>query len=257
MKTPRFLLLFLLLLLPALLFAEEPAAPRPQAIDLIDHAPFEALLARYVDEQGMVDYAGWHTSQEDRQALELYIKAIGSAEFNEHPQESRHAFYLNAYNALVLNEVLNRWPIDTVIDIEGFFDAQKHLVAGQDLTLNELEHTHILGPPFQDPRAHFILVCAARDCPRLLRTPVRAATLETQLQAATLEFINRTTRQVGPNQVLASTLFEWYAKDFGGDAGSVRAYLARYIRDPELRRLLLSDDVQLTHSEYDWALNKQ
>lgn len=236
---------------------ETPDTPALIETDLIDHAPFEALLTRFVDPKGMVDYAAWHADRSAREALEGYIDALGRANPQGYSQNSRLAFYLNAYNALTIQDVLNRWPISTVIDIKGFFDGKEHLVAGQKMTLDGLEHTEIIRAQFQEPRIHFVLVCAARDCPRLLQKPMTAQNLEAQLQAATVEFVNRATRQVGENKIETSSLFDWYAQDFVNDAGSVAAYLARYITDKKLRRLLQKEDLQISFSEYDWALNQR
>lgn len=221
--------------------------------EVIDPAPFEELLERYVDGRGQVDYARWHASEEDRRRLNEVVEAIGRASVEGKSANARLAFYINAYNALVLNAVLERWPVESVMKVEGFFDKVRHRVAGQLLTLDELEHSRVIRAQFDEPRIHFVLVCAAKSCPRLRQEPMRAATLERQLDAATREFVPAATRRT-ESGVETSQLFNWFAEDFVKSAGSVQAYLLRYVRNAELREALEAG-AEVSFSEYDWAIN--
>ena len=225
--------------------------------DVIDHAPFETLLKKYVDGKGMVAYGRLHRSEADREVLNRYVAAIGDASVEGHGESARLAFYLNAYNALVLHDVLERWPVETVIEEDGFFDGKKHRVAGRSLTLNELEHDEVIRKEFEEPRIHFVLVCAAVDCPRLRTTALTVENLERELAAATREFVPGATRLTSSGVVETSQLFNWFAEDFEKDAGSVAVYLGRNVRDLRLRAALASDDVEITFAEYNWAINQQ
>lgn len=253
---------FLFALTPALAQERAPNASGAEApqksasetgAEVIDPAPFEALLARYVDGRGQVDYARWHASEEDRRRLNEVVEAIGRASVEGKSANARLAFYINAYNALVLNAVLERWPVESVMKVEGFFDKVRHRVAGQSLTLDELEHSRVIRAQFDEPRIHFVLVCAAKSCPRLRQEPMRAATLERQLDAATREFVPAATRHT-ESGVETSQLFNWFAEDFVKSAGSVQAYLLRYVRNAELREALEAG-AEVSFSEYDWAIN--
>ncbi|RAL20422.1 DUF547 domain-containing protein [Lujinxingia litoralis] len=222
--------------------------------EVIDPALFGELLGRYVDGRGQVDYARWHASAADRQKLNAYVAAIGDAEVRGKSREAQLAFYINAYNALVLQQVLELWPLESVMRSEGFFKERRHRVAGQEMTLDELEHTRVIRARFNEPRIHFVLVCAAKSCPRLRPEPMRARRLEAQLEAAAREFIPATTRKVEGGSVETSQLFNWFAEDFIKSAGSVQAYLARYVRD-EATRQALGEGAAVRFSEYDWAIN--
>lgn len=228
-------------------------ASRVASTEVLDPSTFGELLHRYVDGRGQVDYAAWHRSAEDRRRLQEVVEAIGSADVEGKSRQARLAFYINAYNALVLNAVIERWPVESVMTSEGFFDNVKHRVAGQSLTLDELEHSRVIRAQFDEPRIHFVLVCAAKSCPRLRQEPMRAATLERQLDAATREFVPVATRRI-EGGVQTSQLFNWFAEDFVKSAGSVQAYLLRYVREPQLRQALESG-AEVSFSEYDWAIN--
>ena len=50
-------------------------------------------------------------------------------------------------------------------------------------------------------------------------------------------------------------IFKWFDDDFTDAAGSVLAYIARYVGDPELARDLIISEYRIQYLEYDWSLN--
>jgi hypothetical protein len=229
------------------------AATATLSADVIDHRPFDALLKKHVDARGQVAYGAWARAEADRAALKSYVDAVGLARVEGKSEASRLAFYINAYNAIVLNAVLEKWPIESVMKVEGFFTAEKHRVANEEMTLDDLEHNKIIRVQFAEPRIHFVLVCAAKSCPPLLRTAMTEANLEQTLEAATRTFIGAATRRQG-DKVITSQLFNWFRQDFEKNAGSVPAYLAKYT-EGQTQELLATDKVTIEFSDYDWAVN--
>ncbi len=168
-------------------------------------------------------------------------------------RDARLAFYLNAYNLLVVHAVVARDPIASVMAVEGFFDRARHRVAGAERTLNELENDVIRGG-FREPRIHFALNCASESCPPLARAPYAAATLDATLERQTRAFVRASTRlDRAAGRVVVSRLFEWYADDFGGPDG-VRRFVAARL-DPDDAAFVRDAAHPLAHAEYDWALN--
>ena len=213
-----------------------------------DHRDFDKLLKTYV-RRGRVDYEGIRTR--GKAALDKYVAWIGAASPGTGPKAL--AFYINAYNALVIKAVVQRYPISSVMKVPGFFDKLKFRVAGLEMSLNHLEKKLIMRK-FQDPRVHFALVCAARGCPPLRSRAFFGASLDTVLDRLTTDFINSPGGvRVRGNKITVSRLFEWYAKDFGDKKGSVNAYLARYHRTHADRLR----SARLGYHAYNWALNKQ
>jgi hypothetical protein len=223
------------------------------AADVVDTGPWQALLSEYVDANGQVDYAKWHADKEDRKKLDAFLDEVAKAQIAK-DKKAQLAFYINAYNATVIDSVLEKWPVKSVMKEEGFFKKEKHPIAGKERTLDELEHK-LIRPTFEEPRIHFVLVCAAKSCPRLRAEAVTAKNLEATLEAAAKEFIPAATSAKG-STVTTSQLFNWFADDFKSEAGSVEAYLAKYT-DGKTKKLLESGDAKLKFSEYDWAINKQ
>ena len=75
------------------------------------------------------------------------------------PVNNRKAFWLNAYNALVLKTVIDHYPIrgqfseyptNSIRQIPGAFAQRTHRVAGRDLTLDSIETTVLT--ELSDPR---------------------------------------------------------------------------------------------------------
>ena len=95
-----------------------------------------------------------------------FVTTVGTLEPDALGRDEQLAFYINAYNALVIKAVLAKLPIDSVMSAPGFFDREKHVVAGQEMTLNHLENEIIRSARFAEPRIHFLVNCASVGCPR-------------------------------------------------------------------------------------------
>lgn len=216
------------------------------------HALFDAALKRHVRD-GLVDYLGMARDQEFRQYLG-WLKYVNPDTFRT--SEDEMAFWVNAYNALAIKGVINNYPLRRVIDGEGFFDKNKHAVAGNKYTLDEIEKK-ILFPKFKEPKLHFVLVCAALSCPALPAEAYTGKNFRALMETVTRRFLtnpkkNRLDRQ---NRVLyLSKIFQWYEQDFVKAAGSVLAFIKPYLA-PDDRRFLEEHEVEIRYLEYDWRLN--
>ena len=229
------------------------ASVRAQENAIPDDGPWARILSRYVTPTGRFRYRALLANRVDRAILDGYIRAVGAADVAGADRDAKLAFYLNAYNALVVKSVLDLWPLESVREKEGFFDARKHLVAGQERTLDALEN-RVIRSQFAEPRIHFALNCASTSCPPLARRPLRAETLNAQLAAQTRAFVRQSTRVDADTQkVFVSRLFEWFADDFGGAVG-VRRFVARHSQ-AETAELVQNAGTTIAFTEYDWALN--
>ncbi len=227
-----------------------PPAARAQRAPF-DAAAWRSLLARYATEDGGFRYAALRANPADRAALARLAASAGEADVASLSRDAQLAFYLDAYNALVVKAVIDRWPIESVMRVPGFFDRARYRVAGRDLTLNELENDVIRG--FAEPRVHFALNCASASCPRLDRTPYSGdPDLGARLEARTRAFVRRTTRvDRAARTIRLSRIFEWYERDF---PGGPRAFVAARL-DPDGAALVRDAGTRVTFSPYDWALN--
>ncbi|MBX3250388.1 MAG: DUF547 domain-containing protein [Myxococcales bacterium] len=241
---PRPLPFLLLLVGAASAFAPVAAAAPPDA------GPWDELVRTYRTSDGGFRYAALRSSAEHRARLDAYVRAVGEARDEGWSRDEALAFYVNAYNALTVKAVLDAWPLESVMRVEGFFDRRTHRVAGRARTLNQLENDVIRGARFAEPRIHFVVNCASAGCPPLPPRALTAANLEETLERSTRAFVRRTTRLRG-GTLHVSQIFEWYAADFER-FGGVRAFVVRQLEEPMASAARAA---ALAYVPYDWALN--
>ena len=221
-----------------------------------DHAVFDQLLKKHVDADGWVDY---QAIKQDVDQLDRYLEAVAAAPFDQLGRdEKKLAYLINAYNAFTIKLILEYYPIESIKDIPAAdrWDAERWNLAGQVVSLNQIEHEHIR-PKFREPRIHFALVCAAAGCPPLRPEAYVADRLENQLEQQT-HYVHRhgTWFKFDPaaNVLHLTSLYDWYGGDFVQVAGSVTDYAARY--DPGFRKALDSgSSPKIEWLPYDWGLN--
>lgn len=246
------------------------------------HEDFDRVLHRFVDDHGLVDYAAL---KDDAHDLEQYYLLLTLFSPDSHPdlfptENSKLAYWINAYNAAAIKTALTYYPISSVADIKrpfpffflpqksGFFFFQRVTFGGKKTSLYYLEQGVIL-KRFAEPRVHFALNCAARGCPRLPRQAFTAEYLDEQLDREARKFLSEErnlridhTQQV----VLLSSIFDWYKEDFlrwyresfPGQKATLLNYVALYL--PLKKAQELKGDAasyQVRFIPYDWRLNDQ
>ena len=240
----------------ALLLAATTLAGEPRA----DYA---LLLAKVVKGDG-VDYA---TLKTDRAALDRYVKSLAKASPGQGEAE-RTAFWINAYNALTVQHVLDHRPdtgaFSVYRDVKKFWDRRTWPVTGRKVTLNDIEH-RILRKEFKEPRIHFALNCASLSCPPLLDRLYRGDDLDEALTRQARAFLadrSRNTFDVAKRRAELSQIFKWYREDFErerareGTVPQLQLFLARYAPSEELARSLRKHRWSLSFRRYDWDLNE-
>jgi hypothetical protein len=138
------------------------------------------------------------------------------------------------------------------MDVAGFFDKTKHLVAGETLTVNDIENTKIRKKS-DDPRIHFALVCAAGSCPPLINEAYFADKLDRQLDERTKANLNDDTFirvDKETKKVYLSEIFKWYKDDFIPDGKTLLQFVNQY------RLQKIPEDFSVDYYTYDWRLNE-
>jgi len=235
-----------------------------------DEAAYDALLARYVsastDGVNRVDYARWAASQSDRRALDAYVAELEAQPPSAFARDRAFAYWVNLYNAVTLQVILERYPVRSIRDIRsegtgldprgliGPWRTRRVTVEGRRLSLDDIENA-ILRPTYNDPRVHYAINCASIGCPNLMSRAWRAETLSADLDAAARAYINhpRGVTVAANGDVRVSSIYRWFREDFGTSDANVIAHLRRYA-SPERAAGLQSADRIAGHS-YDWALN--
>jgi len=194
---------------------------------------------------GSVDYTGLKSNAQ----LKSLISTIENANVDNENDATKKAFYINAYNLLVINQAAQKYPLNSVQDITGFFDMRKVMVGGKKLTLNKLEKDYLL-KPYNDARFHFVLVCGALGCPPITDFAYTPEELDQQMDQQTKLALNDANFiKVDGNKVQLSQIFKWYTGDFGGSKKSILKYINKYRKDA------LPPAAKVNYYRYDWKLN--
>ncbi len=237
----------------------EPRTPVSEQV--LDHARWQLVLDQYLvtdDPSGVHLFRYGDVQPEQRRILDEYLERMQATDPRFLQRDEQLAYWINLYNALTVALVLDHYPVKSIRRIRphlfafGPWDMDVATVAGQDLTLNDIEH-RILRPLFRDPRIHFAVNCASIGCPNLSAAAFTGANVQSQLQALTTRFLAhpRGLEWRGDGLFLSS-IFNWFADDFGGEAGLL-AFLARHA--PAAARKPLAGYRGRIEYGYDWRLN--
>lgn len=161
------------------------------------------------------------------------------------------AFWINAYNLLVIQGVVNNYPIASPLDVNGFFDKLTYEVGGETITLNAIENKLLRGNFPEEARFHFVLVCAGLGCPPIINAAYMPSSLEMQLQKQTEKALNDDNFiRFKKNKVAVSQIFEWYKGDFEQNGKTLIQFINTY------RTEKLPEDGKVSYYPYDWTLNE-
>jgi hypothetical protein len=221
----------------------------------VNHDSYDRLLKKYVDQNGLVAYEKWKANSEDFKALTAYLEQLGASGSNATGNE-RYATLVNAYNALVLNWILQNYPTESIWALNNSFKEKRHKLGGQMVSLNDIENS-ALRPEF-GYRTHSVLVCAARSCPPLQRSAYTGGQLDEQSDRAYRAWLARTDLNeffVDKNEANVSSIFKWFKKDFD-KSGGVKPILSKYA-PASAKPVLEKPDSKLSYKVYNWGLNDQ
>ena len=233
----------------------------PASNATIDHHIWNSWLGRFVsagrDGINLVAYGS--VTQPDRELLKTYIDELMSLQISDYNRDQQRAYWINLYNALTVDIVLEHYPLESIRDISsGFFSAGPWrltlaTIEGAALTLDDIEH-RILRPIWQDPRIHYAVNCASLGCPALQPVAFTADNTETLLETAAREFINspRGARLVG-NKLQVSSIYDWFEQDFGDNQTGVIRHLRQYASGRLATALGAIEDI--SDYAYDWQIN--
>lgn len=230
--------------------------------DPFDHGPWQDFLDRYL----VTDTAsGIHllrydaVSPEDRRRLDAWLETTAAADPRSASRDAQMAWWINLYNALTVQLILDNPDVDSIRDISsglfsfGPWDLEVTRVAGEDLTLNDIEH-RILRPLFRDPRIHFAVNCASMGCPDLAAEAYTAENLERLLATGARSYVNHPRGvSLEDGRLTLSSIFDWYRGDFPEGRAALLDWLADHA-EPKLAERLRAFDGRIRHA-YDWDLN--
>jgi hypothetical protein len=242
----------------SVLRARRVSRPRPSGAETLDHAAFATVLTRLL-RHGIGSFG---TDDDD---LASYRKSRSEIDPNRLPRGEALAFWLNLYNAGAISSAAAAFDAsaNSVLSISGAFSRPWITVAGEDLSLNDIEHGKIRR--FGVPTIHGALVCGSISCPTLRGTPFTGADVEMQLDEQMRSFINRGGGQIdrSTNTVTLSRVLKWYGRDFvspkrmptifPATSGKTRDAVSEWFVEED-RRFITENRPTVQFAAYDWTL---
>jgi hypothetical protein len=240
-----------------------------------DNKVLDEILEVHVRD-GWVSYRALKT---ERNRLDAYVTSLANASLDSASREQQTSFWLNAYNALVLQTVVDHYPIaqhtkeyppHSIRQIPGAFERLPHRIAGKSVTLDQIEQTFLAA--FHDPRVFLALGRGAAGSGRLRSEAYAAGALERQLSEVASECVSRAQcfqlDQV-QNRLVISSIFSWRRNDFidayaGAAPGefkerspielAVIAFTSPRLLASE-RQALSKNTFKVEYLPFDWSLN--
>jgi hypothetical protein len=242
------------------------------------HDTLDRILDTYV-RNGKVYYRALKI---ERAALDRYVASLDvpDDQVSAWPRAEQQAFWLNAYNALVLRTVIDHHPAPTrsadfpdrsIRQIPGSFDGLRYRVGGRRLTLDEIEALMLAS--FGDARMSLAIGRGAVGGGRLRSEAFRADRIETQLSEAQAECatsVSCVRLDLTGNLVEVSPLVGWreeaFVRSFANAPGAERwanrspieravaAMVYPHVFNRE-QAMLAENTFRLEYGEFDWRLN--
>jgi hypothetical protein len=232
------------------------------------HRPLDQILDVDVRD-GLVYY---RALKAERGRLDRYVASLNvpAATYQGWSKPQQMAFWVNAYNAFVLQTVINHYPLHgTIKQIPGAFDHTAFRAAGRTVTLDQIEKTIL--PEFKEPRLYLALGRGAVGGGRLRSEAYTAERLEKQLADIQTEFVNN--RHMYKldrltNSIAISPIVSWHDAEFiaaydKNDPVFVRrspieraivAFIGPALL-PSEKEFIQKNEWKMTFLEMDWRLN--
>ena len=224
----------------------------PASEKTIDHSAWGNFLATYLvtDHPSGVNLVRYgKVTKESRASLQDYLEKLEGTGVSSLNRDEQAAFWINLYNALTIEVILEHYPVESIRDIDispGWFSdgpwgAKLVTIEGQKVSLDDIEQ-RILRPIWQDPRLHYAVNCAIMGCPNLQPEPFTAENLEQLYERGARQHVNHPRGvEIRGEDLVLSSIYDWFQQDFDGSEQAVLAHLRKYA-EPALRKQLADFD---------------
>jgi len=228
----------------------EPAAP----VNINPNAPYNAFLSKYVSSVNGINLVSYDkVTSADREQLQAYIEKLSTMDIEALPRDAEMATWFNLYNAKTIDLILENYPTKSIRKISNPWKRKRLVVNGNKMSLDDIEHGTVRRK-YNEPRVHYAFNCASIGCPNVKRSAWEASTLEADLAQASRDFIASDRGvAVRDGKIIASSIFKWYKKDFGGNEAGILAHLRQYASGSKKAALEATNNIN--KYDYDWDLN--
>lgn len=251
---------------------QAPPAPGEDSL----HRTLDEILDLYVRD-GLVYY---RALKSERARLDRYTASLNipARTYDGWSAQQKMAFWVDAYNACVLETVINHYPIHgrstayptvSIRQIPGAFEETTWRVAGRSVTLDQIEKNIL--PEFKEPRLYLALGRGAVGSGRLRSEAYTAERLSAQLDDIQKEFVSeqqmlRVDRVGG--QISVTPILSWREQEFVAaydkpdstfaQRSPIERALLAFIRPnllPLEREFVDKNEFKMVFHQFDWTLN--
>jgi hypothetical protein len=238
--------------------ASRARPPRPAGTGTTDHAELVPVLSA-------LQAGGVAALADQRPAIAAYRDRLATIDPDALSRDAALAYWLNLYNAGALDLAADTFAqrAASVLRLPGAFQRTWATIAGEDLSLDAIEHGKVRR--FGDPRIHAALVCGSASCPTLRYEPYDGDRVDLQLNDQMRAFLagGGAAADRGAEVLRLSRIFLWYGGDFARPhkmpawwpprAKNLTGLLAPWL-DPEIVRWVQDTAPQAVFQPYDWSL---
>jgi len=242
------------------------------AVASFDHGKWDRVLQYHVDVAAgnIDDVKGINMVDYDAIAKDPnfsdYLTQLEEADPTKLYPAEQLAFWINAYNALCINIII-QYETEKSVKIQSITNLTNKdnavwnqvagKVAGADISLNTIEHER-LRKEWDEPLVHACIVCASASCPNLRPEAFVAARLQEQMEEQMKNWIKNPTKGaklLDDGKVQLSRIFLWFRDDFGSHEG-IANFLLKYWQEEDVKEKLKKQKFSHRYFTYSWKINR-
>jgi len=225
-----------------------------------------------------VNYTGFAG---DKKAFDAIIESIATANVFSLNKNQTYAFFLNAYNALVVRTVIRQpcrrtllscKPIKSIQDVGAgllkkgdVFNQYAGIVGGRKFSLEQIERfLRNPAPKFhEDPRLHACINSASISSPDMRTEAYDPTQIDAQMDAQMSSWMANPTKgfklDKKAGKVTLSKIFDWFKSDFASHGGALKFVMPYLPKDAQqwIGDFTRNNTLRVDFFEYDWGLNGQ
>lgn len=229
----------------------------------MEHGEWNALLSRFV-QNGAVDYSNFRRVL---RLVEVYLSRLAETDPEAFTDANDQiAFYLNAYNTIVVHQVLLHPDVQSIREIPNAF-TRPYPIGRRNLSLHAL-HGGILRA-FGEPCVHAAINPATRGAAPLPSHAYTGASIDAELDAAMRRLLADARYDHNANTLHVSPIVRWLGGDFlaphrmpslapllrgWAQPGAVRAAITPYL-PADIAPIVERHQPSLRFVAFDWRLN--
>jgi hypothetical protein len=241
------------------------------SIKVIDHSKWQQVLNMYLFVQQDTTLFNYDAiiADNNQHLVQEYIEKLAQENPIKLNSYEQLAYWINLYNALIVNTILSKYPVDSILDIKphlsfsnwgtlfsffryGPWNNKLVIINDIELSLNDITH-RILFPIWGDRRVQYCLCSGSIGSPDLYPVVFTAIDMPKLLNSVANRFIQqeKTMQWIDGKLVLSRLLKN---SNYFSDKNDLLSHLRKYTN------LSNKSKIDKFHGsisyQFDWRLNK-